>query len=292
MVRALLGGIVALAALYVALGFILWWQQDRLFYPAPTTHGDLPGGAERVRLQTDDGLMLDAAWYPGDIDKPAVLHFHGNGGNLEGASVETALLRENGYPALLVTYRGYGTNPGTPSEEGFYRDGRAALAHLRAKGYGPSRVIVSGNSIGSGTAVQIALEAGPAALVLTSPFTSLPDVAAAKMPFYPVRSMMRDRFDNRAKIGRIAAPTLIVHGAGDTLVPAAMGKRLADASSSADFVLVPGIGHDLTFHPRPQRIVLDWLDRQQNARSAEPAPDARRHSSDRSVQPADRQPQD
>ena len=264
--------------LYLAFGLLLWWQQDRLLYPAPPDHGAIPAPLERNELLTRDGLRLAAAWQAPEGERPVVVHFHGNGGNLAGAAIETGMLAPAGYGRLLVTYRGYGSNLGRPSEEGFYEDGRAALAWLRGRGIEGSRTIISGNSIGSGTAVQMTLEHPPAALVLTSPFTALDAIAAEKLRLYPVRRMIRDRFDNLTKIGAVEAPVLVVHGTADRLIPPAHGRALSEAAPDGTFVAIEGAGHELSFMPEAQQTIVRWL----NERLAPGAINDRLRDDDRS----------
>lgn len=244
---------------YIAVLGLLYVFQSRFLYPAPQDiHLPAPG-FEAVELQTADGLALDAHWLPPEADQPGVVFFHGNAGSLAGATEETKLLSTQGYGVLLVSYRGYGGNPGDPSEEGFYNDGRAAMAFLKQNGIAPATTIVIGNSIGSGTATQMALEFEPAALILISPFDSLIDVAAETMPIIPVRMLIRDRFDNVAKIGELSMPILIQHGTVDKVVPYAHAVRLADHAPKAELQPFEGEGHDLSFQTRAQIEQSEWL---------------------------------
>lgn len=252
--------LLAIAAIaYAAVLALAWAFQTSLIYPAPRGSVPVPPGFAEVQLRTEDGLKLRAFEREAQPGFSTVVHFHGNGGSLAGALVETQALPEAGYGLLLVNYRGYGTNPGLPSEQGFYADGRAALAHLAARGVAPAQTVVMGNSIGSGTAAQMALELSPQALILVSPFTSLTDVAAETMWFLPVRRLLRDRFDNRAKMGDLRMPVLIQHGTADTLIPAAHAEALAEAARQPTLQLFEGAGHDLSFRPESQAAQVTWL---------------------------------
>ena len=249
----------ALTLAYLALLAGLWWAQASLIYPAPQDrHAPAPGFAA-VTLTSEDGLALEAHWRAPDPGRPAVVYFHGNGGSLAGATRETALLAERGYGVLLVEYRGYGGNPGSPSEDGFYRDGRAAMAFLRAKGIAPARTVIIGHSLGTGTASQMAKEFAPAALILLAPFTSLPDAAAEAMPFVPARWLVRGQFDNLAKVPGLALPVLILHGNADRVVPFALGARLAKVAPRATFRALAGAGHMISMEPEVQAAQLVWL---------------------------------
>lgn len=249
----------SLFTLYATLLALAWAFQASLIYPAPRQAVPVPAGFAEVQLRTADGLSLRAFEHRARGGRATIVHFHGNGGSLAGALVETQGLAEAGYGLLLVNYRGYGTNAGRPSEAGFYADGCAAFTHLARRGVMPGETIVMGNSIGSGTATQMALEFAPRALILVSPFTSLTDIAAETLWFLPVRRLLRDRFDSREKIGRLSMPVLIQHGTADTLIPPAHAEALAEAAPDATLQLFDGAGHDLSFQREPQEAQVAWL---------------------------------
>jgi uncharacterized protein len=244
--------ILAVAGLYLG--------QRAFFYPAPQEKlASPPPGYQFVETKTSDGLTLRAAYRPASDNKATLLFFHGNGDSIEGAGAATRMLTDAGYGALLVEYRGYGGNPGAPSEEGFYRDGEAAIAWLEAKGIMPVDTAIVGNSIGSGAATEMALRHNPKALVLVSGFASLPFVVSDLYPFLPARWLVRDRYDNSAKIGRVKSPTLILHGDADTLVRPANADVLAKAAPNAKRILIGGKGHEVAYLPEGQQPILNWL---------------------------------
>ena len=250
---------LALLSFYALLVVLVWSQQTRLLYPAPQESVPLSPGFEQVELRTTDGLTLRAFYRPAQAGQRTAVYFHGNGGSLLGATLETEALADAGLGLLLVAYRGYGGNPGTPSESGFYADGRAAMAFLAERDILEQDTVLVGNSMGSGVATQIATEFSPAGLVLSAGYTSLPDVAAGKMPWLPVRHMMRDHYDNVPKLRDLDIPVLVLHGEADTLIPHSHGEALASAAPSGQIVLFEGIGHDLSFHPEPQAAIVRWL---------------------------------
>lgn len=249
----------ALALAYALVLAGLWWSQDSLIYPAPQTrHAPAEGFAE-VSLATDDGLTLQAHWRaPGPL-RPTIVFFHGNGGSLALAAQETRAFAAQGYGVLLVEYRGYGGNPGAPSEAGFTHDGRAAMTFLAERRIKPQRTIIVGHSLGTGTAMEMARQFAPAALILIAPFTTLPDAAADAMPLVPTGWLMRDRFDNLGKLPALDMPVLILHGTADTVVPFAHGERLARAGTGAAFRGVPDGGHMISLDPAVQAEQVAWL---------------------------------
>lgn len=249
----------ALALAYAAMVGGLYAAQDRFIYPAPQIrHAPAPGFAAAT-LATSDGLALQAHWRAPAEGRPSIVFFHGNGGSLALAAQEMQGFAAVGYGVLLVEYRGYGGNPGSPSEDGFYRDGRAAMAFLAKQGIAPARTFIIGHSLGTGTASQMAQEFAPAALILLAPFTSLPEAAAEAMPFVPARWLVRGQFDNLAKVPGLATPVLIAHGTADRVVPFALGKRLAEAAPRATFLPVSGSQHMISLEPVVQDGQIEWL---------------------------------
>lgn len=272
---------VAVAGLlYAALAAALYLGQRALLYfpdpstPDPARYG-LAGDIAVAGYRTEDGLDL-AAWY-----RPAtrqgyatVVYFHGNAGHFGDRAPVARYLWDQGYGVLLAGYRGYGGNPGSPSETGLFADGRAALAWLAGQGVPADCTVLYGESLGSGIAVRLASEARVAAVVLESPFTSIADVAAAHYPIFPVSLLVRDRFDSLARIGAIGAPLLVMHGERDRTVPVRFGRRLyAAAADPKEAWWHPEGGHvDLHAHGAG-RIVLDFLQRRSAGCPAPQAPE-------------------
>lgn len=250
----------------LAVGFIFFTQDKLMYHPDPTLRGRAEAGVEdmaEVTLRTADGLQL-VSWYkpPAAESGVTIVYFHGNGGNISWAGWKARPLLDAGHGVLLVEYRGYGGNPGTPSEEGFYADGRAALDFLAARRVPAARIVLYGESLGTGVAVQMAFERRVGAVVLESPFTSAVDLGAEIYPFLPVRLLARDRFDSVSKIAAIGAPLLLLHGEADGVIPVRFGRALlAAARRPKEGVFVPGAGHSDLFRHGGVGIVLDFLAR-------------------------------
>lgn len=253
----LLLGLFVLALIVAAL---LYTQQRRMIFPAPQDYPRtaLPG-FRLVHTKTSDGLRLSAFYRRAAPGKKVILFFHGNGDNMLGAIEATRGPGAAGHGLMLVEYRGYGGNPGSPSEKGFYRDGEAAMQWLGDAGVAPRDVVVIGNSIGSGPATEIALRHDVAALMLVSGFSSLPDVVGEAMPFIP-RALVRDRFDNAAKLARVKVPVFLMHGDVDTLVTPANLARLVQARRDATVARIAGIGHELAYTAPAQTLLTRWVD--------------------------------
>ncbi|QNQ07833.1 alpha/beta hydrolase [Sphingomonas alpina] len=251
----------ALALYLAALGAFYIFQRV-FYYPAPgggLTLAEDPGpGFQDMSLTTSDGLVLRAFYHPPRQGRPTLVFFHGNGGDLNGSEVATRAFAAQGYGVLLPEYRGYGGNPGTPNEQDLYRDGAAGIYWLENSRLPLKDIVLIGNSLGSGVATELAKRKKVGGLILVSGFASLPRVVAQHYPYIP-GFLVRDKFDNRAKIGRVTAPILIYHGTADTVVPVSNGRALARAQPAATFALERGAGHDLMFSPVATRRISAWL---------------------------------
>jgi len=225
---------------------LVWSQQRRLIYfpsPGPVPSATAVGGRDVV-LTTEDGIRLGAWYFPAASDGPAVLVCNGNAGDRSMRVTLAAALHRMGLSVLLFDYRGYGGNPGRPSEDGLAADARAAQQWLAARD-GVTKIVYFGESLGAAVAVGLAVERPPAALVLRSPFTSLPDVAAVHYPWLPVRRLLLDRYPSIDRIGALRVPLLVIAGDRDDIVPERLSRRLYDAAGEPKrYVLVPGAGHN------------------------------------------------
>lgn len=242
--------VVLVIVTLVASGLIglLWSQQRRLIYfpttgSLPPAAAVLPNGSDVV-IRTEDGLDLGAWYFPVEGDGPAVLMCPGNGGDRSMRVPLAAALNRMGMSVLLLDYRGFGGNPGRPTEEGLAADARAAQAWLAAQP-GVDEMVYFGESLGAAVVIGLATERPPEALVLRSPFTSLGDVAAVHYPWLPVRWLLMDRYPSIERIVSVSAPVLVVAGDRDDIVPESMSRRLFDAATEPKrYVVVPGAGHN------------------------------------------------
>ena len=250
MLRAFLTWFTTVALGYGVLVGFLYLRQDRMVYLPGHAQPDLARNKldrmSPVTLATADGLDL-LAWYAEPVSASAavLVYLHGNGGHIGMRVDKLRPYVEAGYGVLLVEYRGYGGNPGKPSESGLYLDGRAAIDFLAERGVGPGRIVLYGESLGGAVAIELAQNRDFAALVVEAPFTSLVDVGSRVYPWLPIRLLSRDRYDNLAKVARLRAPLIVVHGEADRLVPPSMGRAVLAASvGPAHGIFVAGASHD------------------------------------------------
>jgi fermentation-respiration switch protein FrsA (DUF1100 family) len=249
MVRSLLKLLLFIALIYAGFCLVVWLAQSKLvWFPgsAPTrTPADAGLAYEDVTLRTDDGVELSAWWIPANEPAGAAIVCHGNAGNIAHRIPLAAALREMGLDVLLFDYRGYGNSDGSPSEEGTYLDAEAAWDHVVSqRGVLPSRLVLFGESLGSGVAVELATRREIAGLVLEGAFSSLPELGARLYPYLPVRLLARVRYDNAAKVGSLDRPLLMLHSPQDRVVPIELGRALYDAATDPkEFVETSG-GHN------------------------------------------------
>jgi fermentation-respiration switch protein FrsA (DUF1100 family) len=250
---------------------VIWLAQRSLIYfpdgqvPSPASAG-LPR-AENVTFVTDDGLELGAWFVPASEPSAnrTILYFNGNAGNRAYRAILAARFAAHGFSTLLTDYRGYGGNPGLPSERGLARDARAALRYLVSRpDVDRSRVVYFGESLGAAVAVDLAVDEPPAALILRSPFSSLAAVGARHYPFLPVRWLLRDRYASIDRIGQLRSPLLVIAGDADHIVPLDDTEELFDASPEPkDFVVIEGADHNsepLAAGPELVRAVVELLE--------------------------------
>lgn len=222
--------------------------QRRLIYQPDATHytpsdGGLAGVSE-VILETRDGVRL-VAWYsPAAPGKPTLLYFHGNGAGLLNRSERIKLFASEGYGVFMPSYRGYSGSSGEPSETAIIADAALAYDYLTGKGLTPGEIVLYGESLGTGVAVQTAASHPVAGVVLELPYTSLVDVAKSMYPFLPAKPFMVDSFNSTAHIEQVHAPLLIIHGEKDQLIPPKLGERLfAMANDPKEMALIAKGSH-------------------------------------------------
>jgi fermentation-respiration switch protein FrsA (DUF1100 family) len=252
MSRSMTIAAVLVVVVVVSMLALIWTLQRRLIYfptaDVPTTEAIGRTDIEPVSFETVDGIRLNGWFFAveGPLPRMTVVVFNGNAGNRAHRLPLAAALHRRGLQVLLVDYRGYGGNPGTPSQKGLAADSRAARAFLVERpDVDSSRLVYFGESLGTAVAVDLAVEHPPAALVLRSPFTSLSDVGQYHYPFLPVRLLLRDRFAPIEQIPQSRAPTLVIAGGGDRIVPVESSRRVYEAATSPKtFLLIPEADHN------------------------------------------------
>ena len=230
-------------AMAVTLGLVWIFQRSLIYLPSRHVP-DPPQGVEEVTYETEDGLTLSAWLLRAEEDRGLVIVFNGNAGNRANRLPLGEALTEIGYSVLLTDYRGYGENPGSPSEDGLGLDARAAVSHA-TDDLGFTNIVYFGESLGAGVALGLAGEKPPRALVLRSPFSSLVAVAGHHYWYLPSSLLLEDRFPNVERIGEIEAPVLVIAGSSDDIVPTEQSREVYEAAREPKrLVIVEGAGHN------------------------------------------------
>ena len=263
--------LIPLLGLALLMSFLLACQRHLIFFPEDLSeHQNLQdtGADDEVFIQTEDGVTIHALWFEHDPveTSPTLLYFHGNAGNVVSWAPVARRFQAMGLNVLLVDYRGYGKSEGTISERGLYRDGRAAYRALRHRQIEPQRIIVHGRSLGAAVATEVATTYPVAGVVLETPFTHLGDMARDLYRIRPPSWLLRFEFDNLERAPDIDAPTWVVHGTNDAIVPTDHGRAVYDALSNPwHLTIIDGGDHNnLMSFPDYQRDFQRFLDHLEN----------------------------
>ena len=238
--------------------------QQRLLY-APDTRRTSPAEAGLSNVEEREVVMRDGTriltwWAPAQPGRPTLLYFHGNGGSFVTRSERIRKYMTHGYGVVMMTYRGFGGSGGSPSEKANVSDAKEVYDAVRASGIPPDQIVLYGESLGSGIAVQVAAEKDVAGLILDAPYTSIVDLATLHYPHLPARGLMTDRYETLKSAGKVTAPTLIVHGEADDIIPVSMSAAVAAAlKGSVQRATFPGAGHSDHYLFGSYDTIYAWL---------------------------------
>jgi pimeloyl-ACP methyl ester carboxylesterase len=248
------GGTALLAALVVTVAMIwLKAHEDELVFAAVRSRQHLltalPADAQQVAVPAGSGADLAGLVFRADGGTDTgywVLHLHGNADSAFSPWQvrHCEALRRFGFNVMDVDYHGFGLTPGQPSEAQMYADAEASFQALLQRGVDADHVILLGHSLGSGPAVLLATRHKAAALVLFGAFTSIPDAAASRYPYLPVRLAVAVQFDSLARMSAVHIPVIIAHSRGDTLIPYAHALKLFAASNEPKHLITFETGSD------------------------------------------------
>jgi alpha-beta hydrolase superfamily lysophospholipase len=244
--------ILSLVAAYAAICAAAYFG-NRLFmyFPDPTRVEPVEvglSGVKEIEIAVADGIALTAWHAPAKDDKPTILYFHGNGANAASRAPKIQKIREQGFGVFYLNNRGYGGSGGRPTEKDNVADAIAAYDHLIGLGAPAAKIVVYGESLGSGQAVRLATARPVAAVVLEAPLTSTIDVARSTYFWLPLGLLITDKYNNERNIRLVKAPVLVLHGARDAVIPVEMGWRVYRAANEPKRIeLFPQGTHDDLF---------------------------------------------
>ena len=234
--------ILALVCFYVLLVVVVFFFQRNLLYH-PSVNNYLkdqpvnePTEIEKVKIVTDDGIDLIGWFYANNInDNKTILFLHGNAGSLENRTYKLNHFKDLNLNFLIIAWRGFSGNTGKPNEKGLYKDAKGAIEWLKKKGIKEKNIILYGESLGTGVVTEVAQNENFGGIILESPFTSMTNMGQKYYPFFPVKFLLKDKFESYKKIKKIRIPVLIIHGKVDKIVPYHMGEKMYELANEPKY---------------------------------------------------------
>ena len=223
-----------LVAYIVIVVFVYFYQRNLLYHPSENNYQDakIEFDYEEIFIKVDDEIKLKSWIVKKDFKKfKTLVLFHGNAGHLSNRIYKINELNKLNINILLISWRGFSGNKGSPTEKNLYQDAKAAIKWLNEQKIENEQIILYGESLGSGVAIEIAKKNNFNGIILESPFTSIENSAKIYYPYLPVKLLLKDKYDSISKIKMINIPILIMHGKKDDVVPFAMGKELFEKAN-------------------------------------------------------------
>jgi len=227
-----------LILIYFAITVVVYFFQRKLLYhpfsPQITGKG-LIHNFETINFKTSDNFELKGWFHLKNSNKKTILFLHGNAGNLDNRIDKLNFLGNMDINFLIISWRGYSGNPGKPSELGLYKDALGAIKWLNKKGISNDRIILYGESLGTAITTEVAQNENFAGIILEAPFTSMVDMGQKIYPIFPVRFLLKDKYESKNKIKNIKSPILVLHGRKDKIVPFYMGEKIFEMANNPKF---------------------------------------------------------
>ena len=222
-------------AYFVLLVFIYFYQRNLLYHPSENNYQNdkIQFSYDEIFIKVDDKIKLKSWIINKNLKKfKTLLFFHGNAGELSNRIYKLNELNKLDINILLISWRGFSGNEGSPTEENLYKDAKAAIKWLNRKEVENNKIILYGESLGTGVAVEIGKKNNFNSIILESPFTSMENAAKIYYPYLPVKLLLKDKYNSISKIKKITTPILIMHGKKDDIVPFSMGKELFEKANN------------------------------------------------------------
>ena len=227
-----------LILIYVVITVIVYFYQRKLLYhpfsPQITGEG-LVHNFETINFKTSDNFVLKGWFHLKNSNKKTILFLHGNAGNLDNRIDKLNFLGNMDINFLIISWRGYSGNPGNPSETGLYKDALGGIEWLNKKGISNDQIILYGESLGTAIATEVGQNKNFAGIILEAPFTSMVDMGQKIYPIFPVRFLLKDKYESKNKIKNLKSPILVLHGRKDKIVPFYMGEKIFEMANNPKF---------------------------------------------------------
>ena len=214
---------------FLILVYTYIFQRNLLYHPSDNNYlkDEITVSVKKIKIKTNDNIDL-ISWYHNKKSNnyKTILFLHGNAGSLENRIHKINHFKDININFLIIAWRGFSGNKGKPSEEGLYEDARSAVKWLKSNGIKEQDIIIYGESLGTGVAIEIGQNKKFAGIILESPFTSMIAAGKDKYPYLPVSFLLKDKYENDKKIKNIKSPILVMHGMVDNIVPFHMGNEI------------------------------------------------------------------
>ena len=266
MIKYLLNFILAIIIIYsLILVYIYIFQRNLLYHPKENNYLDnqIDFEYKEVFIRVNENIKLKSWIIEKDFKKnKTLIFFHGNAGNLNNRIYKVNELYNLNINILLISWRGFSGNEGSPTEENLYKDAKAAIKWLNRKEVENNKIILYGESLGTGVAVEIGKKNNFNSIILESPFTSMENAAKIYYPYLPVKLLLKDKYNSISKIKKITTPILIMHGKKDDIVPFSMGKELFEKANNPKYsYFTPDDDHMLEFNDQILKSIKNFIDK-------------------------------
>ena len=252
-------------AYIVLIIFIYFYQRNLLYHPSENNYQNdkIQFNYDEIFIKVDDEIQLKSWIIRKDFKKfKTLVIFHGNAGHLSNRIYKLNELHKLDINILLISWRGFSGNKGSPTENNLYADAEAAIKWLKKEGVNNNQIILYGESLGSGVAVELGKKNNFNSIILESPFTSIENSAKIYYPYLPVRLLLKDRYDSISKIKMINTPILIMHGKKDDVVPFSMGKELFEKANSPKYsYFTSDDDHMMEFNDQMLKIIKNFINK-------------------------------
>ena len=238
------------------------FQRNLLYHPQENNYsGDqLRVSIEKVIIKTRDNIELIAWYHKKNNNNKTILFLHGNAGSFENRVHKINHFKDMNVNFLLLAWRGFNGNKGSPSEKGLYKDARSAVDWLKFKGIEKNHIIIYGESLGTAVAVEIAQNKNFAGIILESPFTSMIDAGKNVYPYLPIRLLLKDKYESDKKIKNINSPILIMHGKVDNIVPFYMGEKMYELANQPKYSYFSEYDdHMMEYNEKLLKVLKDFI---------------------------------
>ena len=254
---------LSLASYFSISMFMYIFQRTFMYHPnvKNTDSTTAQFDYKEVYINSENDIKLKSWFAYANPNNKTILFFHGNAGELSARVYKLNKFHELDLNFLIISWRGFSGNNGKPTEKGLYKDAENAVAWLEAKGINKKDIILYGESLGTGIAIEIAMKDQYSGVILESPYTSMIDMGKRFYPFLPISILQKDKYNSLKKLNMVKSPILVLHGKADTLVPFYMGKKIYDVANEPKYYYFPDIdNHMMTYDQNMMKTLSNFVD--------------------------------